>query len=212
MSEPLQPTLWPETELPSMSSAAGSHARTSALREMVLALKASAAASGLSMPDLLASYDRSSSSWRTSQHSLEGGLTEFSGTWPRSGLMRSGIAYQLPPLVPLTGGIDSGLLPTPSASDPQLERRAATAKAPFVSNLGLAGMVMMMWPTPTRSMHKGSSLNAMTRSSGASRLNDRLDYAVEQGNIKTGRLNPPWVAWLMGFPTEWASFAPTETP
>jgi hypothetical protein len=51
----------------------------------------------------------------------------------------------------------------------------------------------------------------MTRSSGASRLNDRLDYAVEQGNIKTGRLNPLWVAWLMGFPIEWASFAPTET-
>jgi hypothetical protein len=187
-----------------------SPARTSASQEKARELRASAAAYGLSTPDLLANYDRNSSSWRTSQHSLEGGLTEFSGTWPRSGLMRSGIAYQLPPLVPLTGGIDSGLLPTPSASDPQLERRAATAKAPFVSNLGLAGM--MMWPTPTRSMHKGSSLNAMTRSSGASRLNDRLDYAVEQGNIKTGRLNPPWVAWLMGFPTEWASFAPTETP
>jgi DNA (cytosine-5)-methyltransferase 1 len=66
--------------------------------------------------------------------------------------------------------------------------------------------------TPTRSMHKGSSAGAMTRLSGASRLNDRLDYAVEQGNIKTGRLNPLWVAWLMGFPIEWASFAPTETP
>jgi hypothetical protein len=47
---------------------------------------------------------------------------------------------------------------------------------------------VQMFPTPTRSMHKGSS--AMTRSSGASRLNDRLDYAVEQGNIKDWTVEP----------------------
>ena len=45
------------------------------------------------------------------------GFHEFSGTWPRSGLMRNGIAYQLPPLVPLTDEIGSGLWPTPQAQD-----------------------------------------------------------------------------------------------
>jgi len=48
---------------------------------------------------------------------LEGGLSAFSETWPRSGMMRSGTAYQLPPLVRLTDGIASGLLPTPAARD-----------------------------------------------------------------------------------------------
>src|SRR5207253_1182561 len=69
-------------------------------------------ASGASLPDSLASYDRASSSWRTSQFSLFGGCSEFSETLPRSGMTRSGIAYQLPPLAPLTAEIDSGLLPT----------------------------------------------------------------------------------------------------
>lgn len=64
----------------------------------------------------LASFDPATSSWRTSQFSLLGGLDEFSGTWPRSGMTRSGIAFQLQPLAPLTKGTASGLLPTPLAT------------------------------------------------------------------------------------------------
>jgi hypothetical protein len=165
-------------------------------------------------------------------------------------MMRSGIAYQLPPLVPLTDEIGSGYWPTPNTtgyrSDGELKLlasatkdraqylamsdRAANSKrerwwpTPRANDAEKRGdfdatnprnglpAAVKMFPTPTRSMHKGSSPGAMTRLSGASRLNDRLDYAVEQGNIKTGRLNPLWVAWLMGFPIEWASFAPMETP
>lgn len=60
------------------------------------------------------------------------------------------------------------------------------------------------WPTPTSSMHKGSSKGAMTRKSGASRENDRLDYKVERGNIDCGRLNPTWVeSHLMGYRMYW---------
>jgi hypothetical protein len=54
------------------------------------------------------------------------GWTEFSETWPRSGTMRSGIAYQLPPLVRLTDETDSGLWPTPARSD---ERQRAMGLA-----------------------------------------------------------------------------------
>ena len=79
--------------------------------------KAPAADYGQNTPVLLAKYDPSSSSWKTSQLCLEGGLTAFSETCPRSGMMRSGTAYQLPPLVRLTDGIASGLLPTPAARD-----------------------------------------------------------------------------------------------
>jgi hypothetical protein len=38
-------------------------------------------------------YDPDTSSWRTRQLSLVGGLAEFSATWPRSGLMRNGLCY-----------------------------------------------------------------------------------------------------------------------
>src|SRR5262249_31185872 len=49
-------------------------------------------------------YDRASSSWRTWQRCLTGGWEEFSGTWPRAGTMRSGIASPHAPLVPHTIG------------------------------------------------------------------------------------------------------------
>ena len=87
-------------------------ARTSPLREKERELRASAADYGQNTPELLANYDPNTQSWRTSQHCLVEGLTEFSETWPRSGMMRNGIAYQLQPLVTPKEGTESGLLPT----------------------------------------------------------------------------------------------------
>jgi hypothetical protein len=76
-------------------------------------IEGSRSAYGRSTPELLASYDPATSSWRTSQRCLVEGWTLFSETWPRSGTMRNGIAYQLPPLAPLTDETASGLWPTP---------------------------------------------------------------------------------------------------
>ena len=73
---------------------------------------ASARDYGASTPVLLAKLDPATSSWKTSQLCLVEGLATFSQTWPRSGLMRSGIAYQLPPLDCRTNAIECGLLPT----------------------------------------------------------------------------------------------------
>ena len=294
---------------PSTLSAADSHARTYRRQGRAQGLMARGRDYGLNTPVSLAKYDLDTSSWRTSQLSLAGGLEEYSETFPRSGMMRSGTAYQLPPLVPLTAATESGYWPTPVKVDTglstdleKIQARRERIKAKGINGNGFGlnlGEAVRLWPTPnassndktpcltdallawegrprengakvqarlqdaaafwptpramdargagpetkdetlvrrantnfglnlsetvqvaerklfptpTRSMHKGSSAGAMTRLSGASRLNDRLDYAVEQGNIKTGRLNPLWVAWLMGFPIEWASFAPTEMP
>lgn len=102
-------------ELPQTASSAASRVKTLAPRDLVPALKASAADFGLSMADLLASFDPATSSWRTSQLCLVEGWTVFSGTWPRSGMMRGGIAYPLSPLAPLTGATASGLWATPVA-------------------------------------------------------------------------------------------------
>lgn len=101
-----------QMELPLTPSAAGSRAKTLACRAKALGLKVSKAAYGESTPVLLAKFDRAMSLWKTSQLCLEGGLAEFSETWPRSGMMRNGIAYQLLPLAPLTSEIECGLLPT----------------------------------------------------------------------------------------------------
>lgn len=66
------------------------------------------------------------------------------------------------------------------------------------------------FPTPTVAMAKGSSGGALTRKTGKSRENDRLDYAAE-GDAKNGRLNPTWVEWLMGWPLGWTELQPLET-
>lgn len=62
-------------------------------------------------------YDRECCFWRTCQASLVPDLDEFSETWPASGMMRNGIAFQ--PVLPagLTSATVSGLLPTPAARD-----------------------------------------------------------------------------------------------
>ena len=148
-------------------------ARTSALPEKVRVFQERVLGSGETMRASLASYDPLTSSWKTSQRSFLEGWETFSETWPRSGMMRSGIAFQRPPLAPsITGtGFGSPLIPTPTACD-----------------------------------HKGSGRLRLER--GAN--NNLRDWF----KIKFNFLYPPvaCVAYLMGFPTGWASLKPTATP
>jgi hypothetical protein len=112
-------------EYPSMSSQGGSPAKTLALQEGKLASgMEQEAAYGPKSCDLLASYDHATSSWRTSQTCLVAllsgeadGLAEYSETWPSAGMMRNGIVFRLPMLVPGIGGTEFGWLPTPTKSD-----------------------------------------------------------------------------------------------
>lgn len=118
-SESLQPPDLLPMELPLTSSAAASRVKTSASPEKSAAWAPKHdLAYGLKSPVLLAKLDQNSSSWRTSQtcllaqaESLADGLAEFSETWPRSGMMQSGTAFQLPTLLPTTSGqsLDCGL-------------------------------------------------------------------------------------------------------
>jgi len=112
---------WLKTELKSMSSQEDSHAKTFQSLENSRELEVSDQGYGQKFPVLLASYDLSTQSWKTSQTSLlaigDDGLDEFSETWPRSGMTRNGIAYQLPNLARTTTEIGSGLWPTIRASE-----------------------------------------------------------------------------------------------
>jgi hypothetical protein len=176
-----QSTLFAEASL--------SPARTSALQARAPASTGTAQAYGESSPVLLARYDRATSSWKTSQLCLDGELSEFSETWPRSGMTRSGTAYRLPPLVPLTGGTESGLLPTPTETANMLA--PSMQKWPAHRNI---------FPTPDANCWKGGSENQ------------------RKGQLN-GSLNPQWVSWLMGFPVDWCDLpdesqpeCPTESP
>jgi len=225
--EPSQPTFFDGMELPLMSSRAASRAKTLALLENSAAwAKAPVPASGPRLSDLLASYDRNTSSWRTSQHCLldqvngeADGLAEFSETWPSAGMMRNGRTFQLRPWALPTVENASGLWATPAKSDKGSCRRPENFDWRGTSfyrrdgskvQTNLSEQVRMMVPTPTKSMHKGSSPAALTRKNGQDRSNDRLDHFL-QASEGSGSLNPTWVEWLMGFPSGHTDLQPSET-
>jgi hypothetical protein len=125
---------------PSTSSAEDSPARTSATPESEPGLTESAAACGPNMRESFANYDPATSSWRTSQLCLDGEWSEFSETWPRSGMTRSGKAYELPTLARRTEENEFGLLPTP---------RAIYGEHPGMTDKGHLTGAIHFWPTPT---------------------------------------------------------------
>jgi hypothetical protein len=189
------PTGSPQMELELTSSVEASPARTYQRREGSRPWRASAAAYGRNTPVLLANYDRNSSSWRTSQHCLVEGLQTYSETWPRSGMMRSGTAYQLPPLVRLTDETAFGLWPTPVTDATMTALGRSDTKGmhslslSHCANRGYGPRGETMWPTPTVADSKNVGNN------GSSQFN--LHKTVN------GPLNPTWVEWLMGFPLGW---------
>lgn len=95
----------------SISSVAGSHAKTSATPAGEPASREAGRDSGASLPASFAYYDHALSSWKTSMRSLFEGLDEFWETWPRSGTMRNGTAYRLLPLVPRISAGESSYWP-----------------------------------------------------------------------------------------------------
>ena len=215
MCEPSQPTFFDGMELPLMSSRAASRARTLALLESSAAwVKEPAPASGPRLSDLLASYDRNTSSWRTSQRCLlaqvngeADGLAEFSETWPSAGMMRNGKTFRRQPWALPIAENASGLFATPAkTSGHSSEAERGTWMGAYwlrpdgsKKQTNLTDQVMM-WPTPTATMHKGSSPAALTRKDGQDRSRDRLDHFL-QSLEGSGALNPTWVEWLMGFQT-----------
>lgn len=99
-------------------------------------------------------FDHEQRCWRTWQRCLVEGWEVFSGTWPRSGMTRNGIAFRRPPLVPLTKGIGCGsLLPTPTASQYGSNKSSSAGAATRPS----LAQIAKQWPTPMSSDARGRS-------------------------------------------------------
>ena len=207
--EQSQQTDLPQMELQLTQSVEDFPAKTSAAQEKAQVLKANVAACGLNTPELLASYDHDTSSWRTSQHCLVEGLTVFSERWPRSGMMQNGIAYQLQPLVRLTDETEYGLWPTPTtdgfAAEGQVKGiiRMTQNLDMAIQMTGRQKRTKKLWRTPNSGLAKLSYTENCGKyyEKRIARKNGQIDLAMQiyqsEGN---GRLNPAWVEWLMGFP------------
>lgn len=120
--------------------------------------------SGLSSSAPFAFCDPDTSSVRTSQPTLDLGLTESSVTLPKWGWMSGGALYERPTQVPPTSvPVSSSLLPTPVAQDDRKspeaslahKRRMGRTQLTSLSVLAKAGFKQPMLPTPTSRDGKG---------------------------------------------------------
>ncbi len=188
-----------------MSYLAASLAKISAQQVQGGGLTAPAADCGPSSSGSFARYDRAASTWRTAQCSLFADLESSLETWPRWGSMRNGESFQRQiPTLP-TFESASGFWPTPTASLGTKGGRVTPRKGREGGTL-IEAVSARRWPTPCASASKGSSPASLTRKTGASRANDRIDHAVMASD--GGQLNPTWVEWLMGWPIGWTELKP----
>ena len=205
---------------------ADSHAKTYQSQGGAQGLMESEAASGVRCSELLARFDPDLFLWKTALPLFPEGLGEFSQTLPDWGMTQGGALFLQPALVHHIPESAFGFaLPTPVASDGTMgavigkndKFYQAESGLPrkvnqngHSSSVGLARLVQM-WPTPTATDGRGSG------KTGASR--DRLDYAVERGQTKSktyfkpnsqgsGKLNPAFSEWLMGWPIGWSDLKP----
>lgn len=178
------------------SSSADSPVRTSATPESVLVWKGLDPDCGLSSIDALASFDRSSFQWKTSQGSLFAESTLFSDAWPTEGLILNSVLYARPMLARHTTdrAFSSSPInekwPTPQTTDANSAARHTTT---------------------TGVMHSGTTLTDAVRQWLTPQSPDQLAGLQDRESLNTNgsrrapspKLNPRWVAALMGFPVDW---------
>ncbi len=229
MYEQSQQSDWLQTELESMSSQGASHAKISQSQETKQEYKTELEADyGQSAPVFLGSFSPDTPSLKTSQTCLmengELGLSEYSGTFPRSGMMRSGTVYQLPNLARTTTEIGSGYWPTPRAqeraekslppsrvNDPGKCTLSQAMHHPYWNaskkRIGQPGhpkealREAVFWPTPNASDNRDRGCMEDESVKRRLRIGKQVGLStVVKETRQSGTLNPMWVEWLMGFP------------
>ncbi len=124
---------------------AGFPAKTSALQEKAQESTEPDQECGATWRGWLAKFDPDSSSWKTAQHSLIEDSGECLATFPRSGMTRGGLLWELPMLERTTNETGSGFWPTPT------RHNAKETNAPSEAERN----------TPTLAAQVGGALNPM---------------------------------------------------
>jgi hypothetical protein len=140
---------------------------------------------GDTWPEWFAKFDPVTSSWRTRQCSLLAGLDVFSGTWPRWGMMRSGVCWGLATPVRRTKENGYGFWPTPVKTD---------------------GYAVGWCLTSIERKERGE-----TRPSGAHIGTGLKYFRKTERYLSNGFPNPMFTEWLMGWPIKWTDLQPLET-
>ncbi len=186
-----------------------SRARGSAAPDLVAASTAQAPVSGGMPTESFARFDPGTSGWKIPPDLLTTDSMPFSGRWPRSGSMRNGVAYQQPPLAPLTGATGSGFLPTPTAGDAKQSGSRNTPASSAHPGLTLTDWIRgdggtgRLMPTPCHTDWKIASKPGQRRR----QLTDPAKGVVPAG----GRVSACLHEWMMGWPIGWTALEPLET-
>jgi len=175
-------------------------ARTYPLQGVGMDWRESVVDSGGRWRESLARYDHDTRSLKTAQLSLVEDWTGCSVILPRSGLMLDGQCWELPMLGRITRGTESGFLPTPVAMDAGSGRFNTSIGGKPRPTLALMAR-KNLWPTPTAHDAKD------TGKAPSEGLRNSPCLAFMAG----GHLNPPFVEWLMGWPTGHTDLRPSET-
>jgi hypothetical protein len=83
------------------------------------------------------------------------------------------------------------------------EKYGGMKRAMYLENYAVMGLL----PTPTVSDANGSGSKESLEKRGRGERNDLAIFVTMNTNGKNSHLNPPFVAEMMGFPTDW-----TELP
>jgi hypothetical protein len=171
------------------------------------------------------------------QLTLDGSSEEFCETWPRSGCLSNGTAYQLAPLTLLTDETEFGLLPTPAAQAYGTNQGGGMGRVGPVRPSLETMARKNMWPTPRA--NSGTGADQANREGGPTLQNAVKMYPTPQAwdyksgtgyshgdksqtpqlrHMIGGLLNPQFASWLMGFPLDWCDMpeeqqkeSPTES-
>jgi len=153
----------------------------------------------LNLPGLLARTLLASSEWYSNKYYL---------TWKTRVITPKHLSFQLALSGRCTNETDFGLWLTPTASDGKMSKKKTDScyvtksgtvrlinKKGLSSNAGLSNMVQF-YPTPTAQDAKNLTLPPSQKD------RDSIPGMLLKEGI-TGKLNPEWVEWLMGYPIGW---------
>jgi hypothetical protein len=165
---------------------------------------------GLGLETPLAIYDPNTQSWKTSGDICLWGEQPSLESLPKSGMTRNGVLYQQPAWVPIIDGTELSLWPTPTAVTRPMEGNVRLYRAKVQAGemteteaqalLGKSvweaqGKIPARWPTPVAR----GGLDGGSHSRATMKKLQNTPAEVPS----TGKMNPQWVEWLMGFPIGW---------